>query len=1063
MMTVRFTKLLTKFIGLILFTMVVWSSHAHAVSWSTSTIEDTRKTSDDAYPRTLALDSLGSPHVVYGSEHLYHLYKEDSVWVDEQIDSTYDVGEFEAVVIDSSDTLHVVYTDNANSQLKYAYKISGGSWTDETILTLTLNDNVDPAIAIDSSGTVHVSYHDDSTGYLMYAYKTSSATTWTTEAADSTASVSLGEYSAIGVDSSDVVHIAYYDSTNQDLKYAYKVSSSASWVSRTIDGTDSVGSYVSLALDSSLGVHISYYDSTNTNLKYAYKPSGSTWQRSTVDSTDSNGRYSSLALSSTGAVHISYYNSTDDDLKFAYKPPASTVWRTVSADSTDDVGEYTSLVVDSSNGDHVIYYDETNEQLKYGYKASGTSSSWSFETALVESEVNAHTSLAVDASGTLHACYLKDGPNELTHASLSAGSSSWSMESIASIDSDPSGHVCDILADSSDTLHVAFFAATGVLEHAYKASGASSWTVEDADTSSTFFSPHIALSSSGNLYITYFDEPSLAFKLATKLSGGTSWTTESFATDTIVSYLDAPLAVDSSGNIAVTYYIAGQLYYIVKTASTGVWSTAEAVGGSTPVLGGLYHDIAVDSSDNVIIVFNSPTALSMATRTAAGVWTTEIIDATGMVMVPKILVGDDTIHVAYAGGSSFKYAQRALTGTGWSSTEIDTATTGGIPGLVESSSGNLYMTYLDTDYDDVKYAAYLSCGDSSVDGSEECDDGNTAEDDHCSNLCLGLTLYCLDSDADGYGGTNLEDCLAMTSTDSRVTSGSYVSDATDCDNLTPSVYPGATETCGDDVDQDCDGSDTTCPAAEVLAATLDSDGDGVLDPDDAFPTDATESVDTDGDGIGNTADTDDDGDGVDDSTVVSTTLDSDGDGVLDPDDAFPTDASESVDTDGDGIGNTADTDDDGDGTEDTVDDSDGDGVVDAEDALPTDADNDGVDDAVDPDLIDTDGDGVVDAEDSDDDADGVEDDVDDDDDGDGVVDADESQSDGDDGTAAKSTGCGCSFAPSHGDTAMQNALMGFLVLVTGLIFGVMRRRNRVRVRQKWSEKIYSHEIYSARP
>ena len=41
----------------------------------------------------------------------------------------------------------------------------------------------------------------------------------------------------------------------------------------------------------------------------------------------------------------------------------------------------------------------------------------------------------------------------------------------------------------------------------------------------------------------------------------------------------------------------------------------------------------------------------------------------------------------------------------------------------------------------------------------------------------------------------------------------------------------------------------------------DDDGDGVEDAVDLFPLDSTESVDTDGDGIGNNADRDDDGDG----------------------------------------------------------------------------------------------------------------------------------------------------------------------------------------------------------
>lgn len=52
----------------------------------------------------------------------------------------------------------------------------------------------------------------------------------------------------------------------------------------------------------------------------------------------------------------------------------------------------------------------------------------------------------------------------------------------------------------------------------------------------------------------------------------------------------------------------------------------------------------------------------------------------------------------------------------------------------------------------------------------------------------------------------------------------------------------------------------------------DSDGDGVLDVNDAFPLDPTESVDTDNDGIGNNADWDDDGDNVPD-TVDAAPLD----------------------------------------------------------------------------------------------------------------------------------------------------------------------------------------------
>ena len=165
----------------------------------------------------------------------------------------------------------------------------------------------------------------------------------------------------------------------------------------------------------------------------------------------------------------------------------------------------------------------------------------------------------------------------------------------------------------------------------------------------------------------------------------------------------------------------------------------------------------------------------------------------------------------------------------------------------------------------------------------------------------------------------------------------------------------------------------------------DADLDGVGDNSDAFPVDWSEQFDLDGDGTGDNADTDDDGDGVrdtsdrypldtdNDGTDNALDNDDDGDGVADTADAFPLDPVESVDTDGDGTGNNADTDDDGDGVADVDDglpldpgetaDADGDGVGDNSDAFPNNANE----------TVDTDGDGTGNNADTDDDGDGVPD------------------------------------------------------------------------------------------
>lgn len=101
-----------------------------------------------------------------------------------------------------------------------------------------------------------------------------------------------------------------------------------------------------------------------------------------------------------------------------------------------------------------------------------------------------------------------------------------------------------------------------------------------------------------------------------------------------------------------------------------------------------------------------------------------------------------------------------------------------------------------------------------------------------------------------------------------------------------------------------------------LETIIDSDNDDINDGFDAFPNNASESLDTDGDGLGNNRDFDDDGDGVPDFSdawpliALGARADIDGDGRPDDCDGACLE-----------LGMTADTDDDGDGipdVEDTV-------------------------------------------------------------------------------------------------------------------------------------------------
>ena len=85
---------------------------------------------------------------------------------------------------------------------------------------------------------------------------------------------------------------------------------------------------------------------------------------------------------------------------------------------------------------------------------------------------------------------------------------------------------------------------------------------------------------------------------------------------------------------------------------------------------------------------------------------------------------------------------------------------------------------------------------------------------------------------------------------------------------------------------------TLMAMAKVTIKDLDDDNDGVPDTEDGMPLDPDETMDTDGDGIGNIEDSDDDNDKLEDSDEeeIGTdplNQDSDGDTVIDGEDAFP--------------------------------------------------------------------------------------------------------------------------------------------------------------------------------
>ena len=83
----------------------------------------------------------------------------------------------------------------------------------------------------------------------------------------------------------------------------------------------------------------------------------------------------------------------------------------------------------------------------------------------------------------------------------------------------------------------------------------------------------------------------------------------------------------------------------------------------------------------------------------------------------------------------------------------------------------------------------------------------------------------------GWGLIQPAAALAGLSTEPVDGDGDGYTDDVDCDDGDASINPGATEVCGDGIDQDCSGADETCPP-------VDADGDGYTDDVDCDDADA---------------------------------------------------------------------------------------------------------------------------------------------------------------------------------------------------------------------------------
>lgn len=228
----------------------------------------------------------------------------------------------------SSTNLYMAYFDNLNDEIRFKYGKLGDSQTSKVDFG-NFKDSYGHGTVTNSYNANHGKYYNGHVQVIAHTH------------GGSTSLGNPGEYVSLGVvkdGANDVVVLVWYDSTDSVLRYTYNTTpttvrnglNKAGWSTPQTIFTDA-GEYCQIATDAGGGIHIAAYDGTNGDLKYAYLSSyNSAYTEATnsviVDSYAIAGQNISIDVKHNGTTYvpyISYYALSSAKPKLAYRTAAS--------------------------------------------------------------------------------------------------------------------------------------------------------------------------------------------------------------------------------------------------------------------------------------------------------------------------------------------------------------------------------------------------------------------------------------------------------------------------------------------------------------------------------------------------------------------------------------------------------------------------------------------------------------------------------------------------------------------------------------------------------------------
>ena len=313
---------------------------------------------------SLAVDDNGLPHIAYVLEAMpgfvKHAVPNGGAWDISTVSTGYLYGPLD-IQLDQQGVPQISWHSHDEEDAAYGTQVDG-EWQVQYIKHPG-HDGWDNNIAIDSAGRPHISSIDPVQfgGQSGVEYATFDGDAWTVEEVGSgPIPYEFGTF--IAVDSQDRPHVVWFDSSDQDLRYA--VRDDGSWRVTTVDSEGDVGRFPSLAIDSKDNAAVSYFESTGDSTGYVKfaRWDGSQWTTQRIDKLENVFRgffgarkTSSLVLDADDNPIVAY--SDEAVIKLALWDGSNWISDTVLTADGDPLGQQVSLGLDGDNVLHLTFAD----------------------------------------------------------------------------------------------------------------------------------------------------------------------------------------------------------------------------------------------------------------------------------------------------------------------------------------------------------------------------------------------------------------------------------------------------------------------------------------------------------------------------------------------------------------------------------------------------------------------------------------------------------------------------------------------------------------------------------